>query len=330
MDLVREARRGELKGFEERKVYSVRPRYEATQKGAKIVGVRWLDTRKGSGVRSRLVCTDFNRDKVHTDDMFAHTPPIVASRWLVSECASNCAHGLGDSRLMSIDFTKAFLYGEMEREVYVELPDEDGRKESGANIGLLRKAMYGLSDATLIWQKLVKKMLNARGFRTLVTAQCVYFNPSTKVLIVGHVDDLLCEGPKQELIKLLKSLQEEYACGGDILGPGQGEVRELKFLGRRIGYTSEGLEWEDDDKHVKSFLEKVGLDKPKRAVTPGTKRDEVEQERKALGAKEAKNYRGVVALPKFMSRDRCDISFALKEVSKFMSSPAECDVGPLK
>ena len=52
---------------------------------------------------------------------------------------------------MSIDFTKAFLYGEMEREVVIELPYEDGRKNGGVSIGLLLKAMYGLRDAPLIW-----------------------------------------------------------------------------------------------------------------------------------------------------------------------------------
>ena len=53
----------------------------------------------------------------------------------------------GVNRLMSIDFTKAFLYGEMEREVYIELPNEDGRKQGGSNVGLLRQAMYGLRDS---------------------------------------------------------------------------------------------------------------------------------------------------------------------------------------
>ena len=179
-------------------MYVIKPRTEALAKGAKIVGVRWVDTRKGDKVRSRLVCTDFSRDKTHTDEMFAPTPPLLASRWLVSRCASQGVRGIGVNRLMSIDFTKAFLYGEMEREVYIELPNEDGRKNGGSNVGLLRQAMYGLRDAPLIWQKLVRKMLGSRGFKPLVTAQCVYVNPVTGVLIVAHVDDFLCEGPRVE------------------------------------------------------------------------------------------------------------------------------------
>ena len=110
MALVKEARKGEIDGFSGRRVYTVVPRYEALQNNAKIIGVRWVDTRKGDGVRSRLVCTDFNRDKGHTDDMFAPTPPLLASRWVVSRCASQGVDGMKNERLMSIDFTKAFFY----------------------------------------------------------------------------------------------------------------------------------------------------------------------------------------------------------------------------
>ena len=100
--------------------------------------------------------------------MFAPTPPLLASRWLCSKMASQSRMGLKDGRLMALDFSKAFLYGDVSREIYIELPDEDGRKEAGANIGLLRKSMYGLRDAPLIWQKVVKKMLTQRGFTSLV------------------------------------------------------------------------------------------------------------------------------------------------------------------
>ena len=59
MDLVREARRTEMEGFGARKVYEIRPRYECERAGGKIIGVRWVDTAKNGGVRSRLVCPGF-------------------------------------------------------------------------------------------------------------------------------------------------------------------------------------------------------------------------------------------------------------------------------
>ena len=77
MDLVREARRSEMEGFAQRRVYEIRPRWECEQEGGKVIGVRWVDVAKNDGVRSRLVCTDFNRDRQHKDEMFAPTPPLL-------------------------------------------------------------------------------------------------------------------------------------------------------------------------------------------------------------------------------------------------------------
>ena len=210
MEWVKHARKDEMNGFAERRVYVVRPRTEALAKGAKIVGVRWVDTRKGDKVRSRLVCTDFNRDRQHNDEMFAPTPPLLASRWLVSLMASQGLHGPGQKRLMALDFSKAFLYGDMQRRVFIELPDEDGRKDGKSLVGLLRKSMYGLRDAPQIWQRVVQDMLKKRGFVCLVTTQCMYVNPLSGVIIVAHVDDFLCFGDKLLLKELLVDLQKDF------------------------------------------------------------------------------------------------------------------------
>ena len=170
MELVREARRSEIAGFSSRRVYEIRPRHDA---GGKVVGVRWVDSAKNGGVRSRLVCQDFYKDSKKSDDMFAPTPPLVASHWLVSLMCSQGADGPGQMRLMGLDLSKAFLYGDMEREVFIELPDEDARKSGGAYVGLLRKSMYGLRAAPQILQKVINQMLTSRRFTSLVTTQCV-------------------------------------------------------------------------------------------------------------------------------------------------------------
>ena len=92
-------------------------------------------------MRSRLVCQGFNTDKGRNDEMFAPTPPLAASRWLCSEVASQGTEGLGELRLMTLDFSKAFIYGDVKREIYIELPAEDRRNDQADLIGLLRKSM---------------------------------------------------------------------------------------------------------------------------------------------------------------------------------------------
>ena len=158
----------------------------------------------------------------------------------------------------------------------------------------------------------------------------MYVHPEKDMIIVAHVDDFLCLGSKAELVLFLQGLQGEFECTGQMLGYGAEEVREFKFLGRTVRLADGGLEWEGDAEHVEAFLEKLGSESLKDSRTPGTKRDVGSEVRAPLGPAEAKDYRGLVALFNFISQDRPDISYASKEVSKCMSSPAVCDMGPLK
>ena len=65
---------------------------------------------------------------------------------------------------MMLDFKKPFLYADIHRELYIELPEDDDRRAGGANVGLLNKAMYGTRDAPVAWSRLVRQMLGDLGF----------------------------------------------------------------------------------------------------------------------------------------------------------------------
>ena len=192
--LAMAARRDELEEFRRRKVYSVVPR-SAMRPGAKIVGVRWVETDKGTQgcpkVRCRLVAQEFTTEADPDGELFAPTPPLAATRWLISGAASQGRKGPGSERLMLLDFKKAFLYADIDRELYIELPDDDEQRCGGANVGLLNKAMYGTRDAPAAWSRLVRKMLGELGYVACKTSACVFFNPVTNVRIVSHVDDFL-------------------------------------------------------------------------------------------------------------------------------------------
>lgn len=207
-------------------------------------------------MRSRLVCQEFAYGKDDpTGSLFAPTPPLAATRLLLSDVASQGRKGPGDMRVMLLDFKRAFLYGDGERELFIELPDDDPRKEGGKNVGLLLKAMYGTRDAPAVWQRLVQRILGGLGFMASRTAACVYFHRQRRLKVVAHVDDFLVTGPRLELERFRKELQGEFEVDGDILGFCAGEVESAKFLGRTIRYTEAGFEWEADGKLVRSLLE---------------------------------------------------------------------------
>ena len=274
--LARAARLEEVQVFQDRRVYTVVPR-SSMPKGKRCIGTRWVETNKGTEsapkVRSRLVCQEFAFGGDPGGDLFAPTPPLGATRFLLSGLASRSRWGLTGHRAMLLDFKRAFLYGDVERELYVELPEEEAGRQGGQNVGRLRKAMYGTRDAPAVWQRLVRKVMLRLGFKPSTTTPCVYWNRRRQLRVVAHVDDFLVTGPKQELIRLRSDSKRDYDVDGDIIGPGADEAREGKFLGRMVRYCSWGMELVADSRLVQVLLSEFDGDSKAEAETPGFKPD---------------------------------------------------------
>ena len=132
------------------------------------------------------------------EDMYAPTPSLMATRWLVSEAASQGTGGPGDVRLMALDFKRAFLFGRVERELYVEVPAEDDRVQGRDVVGRLKRSMYGTQDAPAVWQRVVNQMLRDRGSLPSRTLACMYFSVETGLKVVAHVGDFLIVGEKAQ------------------------------------------------------------------------------------------------------------------------------------
>ena len=148
-------------------------------------------------------------------------------------------------------------------------------------------------------------MLQKRGYKALLGTQFTYVREVTHVTIVAHVDDFLVLGTEKQLLELIASLQVDYECTGQLLGHGDGLQPELTFLGRTITLEKNGIAWEGDKRHVKSFLEKLGEEfmdvedgnrcRLQGAKTPGVKQDHL-PERIALNLAKSKAYRGLVEM----------------------------------
>ena len=327
-------RRLEMKTFEEMQVYEYITEAEAKQDAkGKLVGVRWVDAQKGPIVRSRLVAQEFASEDIR-DDLFAATPPLAATKMCLSEAASKGDYGKGDHRVMIMDVKRAFLYGDIEDRVYIRLPKEDPKYNMGL-VGRLKKAMYGTRGAPHVWQKMVRRTMTKLGFEINPISPCVYFHPQLDLVVVTHVDDFLCSGKLSDLRWLHEAISKEFDIKSETLGPGNGEVREVQFLGRIIKWTQEGYEYECDPKHAKIMLEEWNMQDSRSVTSPGTsveKADVVNKrdEEVELDTNEATTYRRAAARINYMALDRPDLGFASKEASRGMAKPTQGDVVRLK
>ena len=53
---------------------------------------------------------------------------------------------------MTMDVKRAFLYAPVQREIFIELPEEALDEQDGDVVGKLEKAMYGTRNAAQNWE----------------------------------------------------------------------------------------------------------------------------------------------------------------------------------
>ena len=173
---------------------------------------------------------------------------------------------------MVLDIKRAFLYGDIEECIYINLPNEDPKGELGY-VGKLVKAMYGTQSAPLIWQKLCRRVLESMGFVTCKTSPCCYFHKDRGVKVVTHVDDFACTGMMKDLKWLQEELEKDFELKSEVLGFGKEEMNEVKFLGRVIKCHEYGISYQADPKHVKILVDEWGLKDARSVGTPGNVED---------------------------------------------------------
>ena len=88
------------------------------------------------------------------------------------------------------------------------------------------------------------------NFHVCTTANGVYYHAKRGLRVVTHVDDFLCSGAADDLRWLKGELAKEFELKHEILGIEAGESRIVRFLGRSLTWTPEGIEYEGDQKHA--------------------------------------------------------------------------------
>jgi transposase InsO family protein len=177
--------------------------------GRKAIGSRWVFKVKRDAdgkverYKARLVAKGYaQRPGVDFDETFAPTARFAALRSVIALAAVN------DLELESVDISTAFLNGEIDAEVFMEIPEglgvENGRGDKW--VLELLKGLYGIKQGPRIWSKKLHKELDDMGF---VRLDCdhsvfVYERDGTKLIIPVHVDDLIIASKSKSAISEFK------------------------------------------------------------------------------------------------------------------------------
>ena len=187
----------ELRSQRERGTWKVveRPKHK------NVVGCKWVYKKKLNSngsirYKSRLVAKGYTQ-KFGEDYMQTYAPTLsMPSFRLLVALASK--FGLD---LNSIDIVTAFLYGNLDTPIYMELPDgfmlDDKSKENFSGfkdpVLLLSQTIYGLKQSAYAFHKHLTDNLKAWGFKQCYTDPCLLVkNIGTRKMIVGlYVDNFI-------------------------------------------------------------------------------------------------------------------------------------------
>ena len=282
-------------------------------KGARVLPNSWVYSIKtnddGSTTFKARLCIGGHLQKKGIDngETFASVVKFASVRLVLAMATRRGWH------VHKVDFVAAFLNSLLQEKVYMQqIPGfEDGTER----VLELIKALYGLKQSPREWQKKLREILAALGFRALQSDSSLYTDGT--LIIPVYVDDLLVTGPEEtQIISVIKKFQVDY---------------DVKDFGRMK--TILGMEWERDLKsssstltqkrYLHSVLEKFNMLDCRPQSTPAVGQDG--EDDTALMKETGPYLEAVGSLIYLSTCTRPDIAFAVSTVARKMKAPTERD-----
>ncbi|RVW30632.1 Retrovirus-related Pol polyprotein from transposon RE1 [Vitis vinifera] len=274
--------------------------------GKRPVGCKWIFTIKykadGSVERfkARLVARGFTQSYgIDYQETFAPVAKLNTIRILLSLAVNQ------DWCLQQLDIKNAFLNGDLEEEVYMEIPP--GFEESMAKnqVCKLQKSLYGLKQSPRAWFDRFTKAVLKLGYKQGQADHTLFVKKShagKMAILIVYVDDIILSGnDMEELQNLKKYLSEEF------------EVKDLGnlkyFLGMEVARSRKGIVV-SQRKYILDLLKETGMLGCKPIDTPMDSQKKLGIEKESTPVDRGR-YQRLVGRLIYLSHTRPDIGFAV-------------------
>ena len=245
-DLVKKARLEEIDWIHRIQLYDKVPRSTALERGKQVLPVRWVDVNKGDKahmkLRSRIVGKELKvktKEALLAHELFSATPPWEIVKSLFSLLVTDLPRHVGGGHEMvmgAFDISRAHFMPKCQRELYVELPEEDRQPGEEDHVGRLNRGMYGFRDASNAWMKGWQNLLAEGGYQVGLANPALFYNEAEFSRGAVHGDDFYVLGPVQAVDKMKELLGSKYQMReSHRLGFVENCVREATVL-NRIGH----------------------------------------------------------------------------------------------
>ncbi|KAK2354846.1 putative mitochondrial protein [Trifolium repens] len=286
--------------------------------GKKPVGCKWVYTIKykadGSIERykARLVAKGFTQTYgVDYSETFAPVAKMNTVRVILSLAANY------NWNLQQFDVKNAFLHGELEEEIYMDVPP-GYREDMTANaVCRLKKALYGLKQSPRAWFGRFTKVMVGLGFKQSQGDHTLFVKHSESggvTVLLVYVDDIIVTGDDEEEQQMLaQHLAKEF------------EIKTLGklkyFLGIEVAHSRKGI-FISQQKYITDLLQETGKTACKPACTPIDPNVKLGNAEEDIAVNK-EMYQRLVGKLIYLSHTRLDVAFAVSLVSQFMHQPKE-------
>ena len=203
-------------------------------RGRKVIKNRWVFDIKIDGQKKAcLVAKGFSQvEGLDYDQAFS---PVVQFK---SVCLILAMAALKGWVLTGLNVWNAYLYGKLDKKIYMEQPEGFivPRKEN--MVLCLRCALYGSKQAGLAWWRAVKQFMEKLRFTSLSSGAGLFLfrNKDSFVIAKIYLDDTIFHGP---LPALLNHLKEEFK-----------RIRETWDLGNVTEFLHMCITWSSSKIHL--------------------------------------------------------------------------------
>lgn len=284
-------------------------------KDRRVIANQWVFDEKPDGrLKARLVAKGFTQiEGVDFDQVFSPVVRFESLRLILALCA------LKDMHILGVDVRNAYLYTELNEEIYMQQPEGFAIPGKEHLVIRLRRALYGLKQAGLEWWKTMSKSMEELGFVRLNSDAGIFTytdkKTGSKCIAVVYVDDaLFCSADRALAEKLKKQFMAKWECR-DL-----GDAKE--FLRMRI--TKQGqLIAIDQVAYLEKVLQRTGMVNAKPAATPLPAGYYPEPNEGEVDPELRQRFQIVIgSLLYIMLGTRPDISFAVTKLAQFSANPS--------
>ncbi|GKV49234.1 hypothetical protein SLEP1_g55997 [Rubroshorea leprosula] len=259
--------------------------------------------------KARLVAHGFSQKYGEDyEETFSHVAKMTSVCTILALVASQ------NWKLWQLDVKNAFLYGELDKDIYMEQPPAYVANSHPDFVCKLKKALYGLKQVPRAWYGKMAQYLQFCGYLALDSYHSLFVKKqsSLHVIVLLYVDDIIIIGNDEEEIA---RLQEELSILFDMKN--LGELNH--FLDLEVESLENGI-FVTQRNYAKKLVAKFGLKEGKKHSTSLDINTKLRRDEGSL-LSNPQPYHALVGNLISLTITRPNIAFSVGLVSRFMQSP---------